>query len=256
VNQNQLNKEIENFIKQKDKSSESYSASDKKFIQQYEGAGGQGKHGASGEGLLYEFYTPEFVCNLMYKLALHCGYEGGAILDPAIATGRLIEPFYSDSKTNIVGFEINAITARICEICYPKAEIYNEYFETAFLKAPRFSQRISSSAKSPTWLSLYPFDLIIGNPPYGKYKNKYSAYFKKPKMPQIEMMFMYYSLKLLKKGGLLVFISSSNFLKNGITYNNAKDEIGKLADFVDAYRLPPIFKTSKVPTDILILKRK
>lgn len=46
------------------------------------------------------------------------------------------------------------------------------------------------------------------------------------------------------------------FLKNGISYNNAKSEIGKLAELIDAYRLPPIFKTSTVPTDILIFKRK
>jgi len=30
----------------------------------------------------------------------------------------------------------------------------------------------------------------------------------------------------------------------------------KLADILDAYRLPPVFRDSKVPTDIIVLKRK
>jgi hypothetical protein len=75
-------------------------------------------------------------------------------------------------------------------------------------------------------------------------------------MAQIELFFFYYGLKLLKKGGLLVYLTSSNFLRNGIAYNSEKKEIGKIADIVDAYRLPPVFRFSKVPTDIIVLRRK
>ena len=250
MNQYQLNKDIEKFIQEKDSKKESFSMADIDFIQQYEGAGGQGSKGATGEGVLYEFYTPDYVCQLMYELALKHGYDGGFILDPAIATGRLIKPFPDKSK--ITGFEISPITARICEITYPEANIHTGYFETAFLKPPRYTERIRSKPnQNPSWLSDYPFSLVIGNPPYGKYKNKYSSYFKTPKMQQIELMFMYYGLKILKPGGLLVFITSSNFLRNGISYNREKTEIGKLADLVDAYRLPPVFKSSQVQQTLL-----
>ncbi len=253
--QYQLNQEIETFIQDKDSKRKVYSQADIDFIQQYEGAGGQGSKGATGEGLLYEFYTPDYICQLMYELALIHGYDNGAILDPAIATGRLIKPFPDKSK--VTGFEISPVTARICEITYPKATIHNHYFETAFLKAPRYTERIRSTIdQNPSWLQDYPFSLIIGNPPYGKYKNKYSSYFKTPKMQQIELMFIYYGMRLLKPGGLLVFITSSNFLRNGISYNREKAEIGKLADLLEAYRLPPVFKTSQVPTDIIVLTRK
>ena len=75
-------------------------------------------------------------------------------------------------------------------------------------------------------------------------------------MHQIELFFMHYGLQLLKPGGILVYVTGSNFLRNGITYQSEKLEIEKLADIVDAYRLPPVFKFSKVPTDIIVFKRK
>jgi type I restriction-modification system DNA methylase subunit len=251
MNQYELNKKIEEFIREKDGRKESYSVKDIAFINQYEGAGGQGSKGATGEGVLYEFYTPGYICEIMYKLALHYGYDGGTVLEPSIATGRLIEPFPDKSK--VVGFEINPVTRRIAEISFSEATIYEGYFETAFLKPPRFTTRLPENEL--TWLEQYPFSLVIGNPPYGKYKNKYSSYFRKPRMNQIEIFFMYYGLKLLKKGGLLIYLTSSNFLRNGITYNSEKEEIGKLAELVDAYRLPPVFKSSQVPVDIIIFKR-
>jgi hypothetical protein len=201
---------------------------------------------------LYEFYTPDFVVDLMWELAFRYGFnEKGTILEPSIATGRLIRP--APYKENCVGFEINPISARIAEVTYPGASIHRGYFETAFLRPSRFTARIKDKL---TWLPQYPFSLVIGNPPYGKYKNKYSSYFQWPKMHQIELFFMFYGLKMLKTGGLLVYLTSSNFLRNGITYNEEKEEIGKFADILDAYRLPPVFRFSQVPIDILVLKRK
>lgn len=251
--QYQLNKEIESFIRAKDQRKESYSPADIEFIQKYEGSGGQGSKGATGEGILYEFYTPDFIVKLMWELAFRYGFDkSGTVLEPSIATGRLIEP--APDKPKCVGFEINPVSARIAEISFPGANIHRGYFETAFLQPERFTKRLPMSQL--TWLKGYPFSMVIGNPPYGKYRNKYSSYFPTPKLPQIEQFFMYYGLQLLKKGGLLIYLTSSNFLRNGLTYNKAKDEIGKYAELLDAYRLPPVFRFSEVPTDIIVLKRK
>jgi len=246
-----LNKRIEKFISEKDFKNESYSKEDIEFIQQYEGFGGQQSKGATGEGILYEFYTPDYVVELMWELARKYGYKDGNVLEPSIATGRLIKPAKDYSKC--VGFEINPVSARIAEVSFLGAKVHRGYFETAFLQAPRFTNRIKSEV---TWLKEYPFDLVIGNPPYGKYKNRYSSYFRTPSLPQIEIFFMYYGLKLLKKDGLLVYLTSSNFLRNGDSFDKSKKEIEKIAAFVDAYRLPPVFKASKVPTDIIVFRRK
>ena len=252
MNQFELNKQIQQLILKKDKAGETYSFDEKKFIAQYEGSGGQGAKGATGEGVLYEFFTPDFVCELMWKLAYRYGFKaGGSVLEPSVGTGNLLK--WAPNNSKCYGFEINPISKRITEILYPDAKIYEGYFETAFLQEPRYTARLKDKL---TWLEGYPFSLVIGNPPYGKYKNKYSSYFTKPKMHQIELFFMHYGLQLLKPGGIMVFITGSNFLRNGITYQSEKLEIEKLADIVDAYRLPPVFKFSKVPTDIIVLKRK
>ncbi|MBI5539808.1 MAG: N-6 DNA methylase [Bacteroidia bacterium] len=253
VNQYKLNQQIEDFIREKDAKNGAYSQDEVLFIQQYEGSGGQGSKGAKGEGVLYEFFTPNYIVELMWKLAYKHGFDKtGTILEPSIATGRIIAP--APDKSLVVGFEINPISARICEITYPEAQINRGYFETAFLEPSRYTTKIKD--EKLTWLSGFPFSLVIGNPPYGKHKNKYSSYFTKPKMQQIELFFMYYGLKLLKSGGLLIFLTSSNFLRNGISYNSEKESIGQLAELVDAYRLPPVFRFSEVPTDIIVLKRK
>ncbi|MEN9370997.1 MAG: putative adenine-specific methylase [Bacteroidota bacterium] len=252
MNQFELNKQIQQLILKKDKASEAYSFDEKKFIAQYEGSGGQGSKGATGEGVLYEFFTPDFVCELMWKLAYRYGFRaGGSVLEPSVGTGNLLK--WAPNNSKCYGFEINPISKRITEILYPDAKIYEGYFETAFLQEPRYTARLKDKL---TWLEGYPFSLVIGNPPYGKYKNKYSSYFTKPKMHQIELFFMHYGLQLLKPGGIMVYVTGSNFLRNGITYQSEKLEIEKLADIVDAYRLPPVFKFSKVPTDIIVFKRK
>lgn len=252
MNQFELNKQIQQFILQKDKNAESYSTADRKFIAQYEGSGGQGSKGATGEGVLYEFFTPDFICELMWKLAYRYGFKaGGSVLEPSVGTGNLLK--WAPNNSKCYGFEINPISKRITEILYPDAKIYEGYFETAFLQPPRYTARLKDKL---TWLEGYPFSLVIGNPPYGKYKNKYSSYFTRPKMHQIELFFMYQGLQLLKPGGLMVYLTGSNFLRNGISYQSEKLELEKLADIVDAYRLPPVFKFSKVPTDVIVLKRK
>ena len=250
MNKHQLNKEIEQFIAERDASGGDYSQSEITYIQQYGGSGGLANKGARGMEILYEFYTPDYVCDLMHSLAQMYGYDGGATLEPSVATGKIIRPFADKSK--ITAFEVNPVTARICEISYPQATVHNGYFETAFLEPPRFTSR----HKKLTWLADYPFSLVIGNPPYGKYKNQYSSFFRTPKMKQIELFFMYYGLLLLRSGGLLIYLTSSNFLRNGLTYNDEKKHIGSLADLIDAYRLPPVFANSGVAVDILIFKRK
>ncbi|MFN8208084.1 MAG: Eco57I restriction-modification methylase domain-containing protein [Bacteroidales bacterium] len=243
--------DIEAFLREKDSRKEDYTREDIEFIQQYEGSGGQGNKGAKGEGILYEFYTPDYLVDLMWELAYRYGFDKNeTVLEPSIATGRLIRP--APDKGKCVGFEINPVSARIAEISYPGITIHQRYFETAFLQPPRFTSRLKDKL---TWLNQYPFSLIIGNPPYGKYKNKYSSYFHSPRMPQIEQFFMYYGLQLLKPGGLMIYLTSSNFLRNGISYNKAKGEIGKHAVLLDAYRLPPVFRFSEVPADILVFKR-
>ena len=275
-NQYLHNQEIENFIAAKDARNESYSQADIAYINEYEGAGGLASKGATGEGLLYEFYTPAFIVELMWDLARFHGfkenYHDGYVLEPAAGTGRMLKHVKDYRKC--VAFETNPVSARICELTYPGVEVHKGHFETGFLAPNRFTRRITKGGIPPyiypgsqtrvtevkdglTWLTRYPFDLAITNPPYGIYQNKYSSFFPEGrKVKQTEIFFMLMSLKLLKPGGLMVFITSSNFMRNGDSYNTGKAELAKICNIVDAYRLPAVFHNTEVPTDILVFRRK
>jgi len=201
---------------------------------------------------LYSFFTPIWLCEVMYKLAIRYGFDKkGSVLEPACGTGNFLTVL--DNPQNAIAFELDNLNYRIAKKRVPEATIYNQYFETAFLQPPRFTSKLPNNT---TWLEAAPFDLVIGNPPYGKYVGMYSRYFMSLKIKQVEQFFMYKSLQLLKKRGLLVFITASSFLRNKDTYTNAKQRIGQLAEFVDAYRMPKVFKHTQVPTDIIILRKK
>lgn len=251
-NQFEINKSIEDLVYQKGDSPELYTEKDKEFIRRYSGSGGLANQGATGKGILYEFFTPEYICELMYKLATAHGYDGGNILEPSCGTGELIRP--AADYTKVTGFEINKTSAAITRILYPGAQVYADYFETAFMQAPRFTDTLRYPNK--TWLKQYPFSLVIGNPPYGRYQSFFSKYFNKKLFTQVEIFFIIQGIELLKPGGLMVYLQSSNFLRNGDKYTEAKEYLDKIADFVDAYRLPSVFKYSEVPTDIMVLRKK
>jgi len=206
-----------------------------------------------GQNRLYSFFTPIWLCQVMYKLAINNGFNSktGKILEPAAGTGNFLSIL--ENPKNCTAFELDKTNFEIAKKRVPTiGYFYNSYFETAFLTQPRFTSKL----KGNTWLDQYPFDLVIGNPPYGKYKNLFSSYFKPLKIKQTELFFMYQSMQLLKSGGLLVFITSSSFMRSDKAYEHEKKLIGQIAVFVDAYRMPKVFKNTDVPTDILIFRKK
>jgi hypothetical protein len=204
-----------------------------------------------GKGKLYEFFTPQVVADKMLALAQHYGFKGGNVLEPATGSGRLIKNL---KDTNITAFEISKDNFEILKREFPNAELYNYNFEKAFLKEPRFNTLLNRKG-TETWLKGAPFDLVLANPPYGKFSGMYSSYFNFK--GQVEHFFILQTLYLLKKGGLGVYLIPSSFLRNGVSYNNIKKQIFEIAEFVDAYRLPSnIFEKTQIGTDILILRKK
>lgn len=249
------NQNIVEFITEKDSKGQKYTKADIEFISNYSGKGGSKEKDA---GILHQFYTPDWICDIMYKLAVYYGYSGGTVLDPSMGTGNIIAPF--PDKTMVTGFEPDEISHRIASLRFPKATIHKGFLETAFLQP--LSEDIYGSLlkKQTTWLKGYPFELVITNPPYGQYHNFYSGRMKglmhKTKFAQMEIAFMLFGLKLLKEGGLLIYITAQNFMRNGNKYEPMKQVLAQYAELVDAYRLPPVFGKTKVCPDILIFKRK
>jgi hypothetical protein len=226
------------------------------ILENYAGVGGQYEDGNQEHNIdaLTQFYTPHFICEKLYKHAYALGFpKNGKVLEPSCGVGRLIKHAPDESK--VTAFEISEIPYKISAKLYPKANIHHKYFEQAFLKEPRFTDVIRGT--SPTWIQDYPFDLVIGNPPYGKHKNKWQSFFGNPKFPQIELFFMYYGAKLLKPGGLLIYVTSSNFIRTGLSYQANKEKVLELLQVVGAYRMPNKFmELTEVGTDILFFRKK
>lgn len=205
---------------------------------------------------LFEFYTPDYLIDLMYRLAVHYGFEpGGKICEPSCANGRFFAHEFAGPSEK-VGFELNQVTAQMAELLFPDASIHNLYFEQAFLDntRERYTQLLKDKV---TWVTQYPFDLVIGNPPYGIHKHYYShhRFFGIVNFYQVELFFLYAGLMLLRKGGVLVFLTSSTFLRNGHKYNELKNELIRVGKMVDAYRMPKVFRRTGVPTDVMVWKR-
>jgi uncharacterized protein YqiB (DUF1249 family) len=248
VNQHELNKKIEALIDEKDKKGASFSGEEKELISQYAGSGGLIKQGASGRGVLYEYYTPEEIVRKMWGLAHKYGYSGGSVLEPSVGIGNFLK--YAPKDAIVFGFETNHYAARIAQVLYPQAHIHEKPFESLF-----FAGNIHLKDKID-----HPLDsLVIGNPPYGEFSGKYAGMGEKKwtGADEYDQYFMLRGLDLLQPGGLMVFIVPSQFLSNEHKYNKTKEKINSKAELLDAYRLPGrVFSATDIGTDIVVLRKR
>lgn len=246
LSQLELNKSIEVFIDKKDKEKSFFNEEEKNFIRQYTGSGGLINQGASGRGILYEYYTTENVVKRMWDIAYHFGYDGGSILEPSVGTGNFLK--YAPKGAPVFGFETNHYSARIAQILYPTAHIHEKAFETLFFAG---NVHLKDNFNHP------PYSLVIGNPPYGEFSGKYAGMGEKKwtGAAQYEHYFTLRGLDLLKIGGLLIYIVPSNFLR-GSSFINIAKKIASKCEGLDRYTLGTgIFKTTDIETDIIVLRK-
>jgi type I restriction-modification system DNA methylase subunit len=247
LNQLAMNQSLEALIDSLDRDKAPYSEEDKNILRRYTGSGGLIKQGASGRGILYEYYTADAIIKKMWDLAYHYGYNGGSVLEPAVGTGNFLK--YVPKETEAVGFETNHYAARIAQVLYPQATIYEKEFESNFFAGNVHLKNEFSEKR---------YGLVIGNPPYGEFSGRYAGMGEKKftSASQYEQYFTLRGLDLLEVGGLLVYILPSNFLKNPSDKNIA-NKIAERCTGLDRYRLGEgAFKTTSIETDILVLRRK
>jgi type I restriction-modification system DNA methylase subunit len=216
--------------------------------------GGLEKFGATGKGLMYEFFTPSDICKRMWGLAYKYGYKGGKILEPSVGVGEFLK--YAPENASITTFEINKYSHKICSILFPAAVNNLASFETLFIKN-------NKSIKDKV-AGLPKFELIIGNPPYGEYKGFYEGMGEGNYTKAANWIdyFIFRGLDLLEKNGLLIFIIGTEVAIGGTPWlqqpmNKCKQEIMDKAELVDAYRLPNgVFERTDVLSDIIVLRKK
>jgi len=251
-NQFDINKAIEELLAAKDSSE--LTIEEKNFLTYYSGYGGLEKFGASGKGLLYEYFTPSLIAKKMWALAYKHGFEEGMVLEPSCGIGEFIK--YAPEQALVTGYEINATSAKIAKILYPEANIVLEPFEKIFIK--------NNYTIKDKLTGLNRYSLVIGNPPYGSMGGLYAGMGEKDYAKAINYIdyFILRGLDLLKSGGILVYVIGTEvaaggkpFLQQGITEN--KKLIAQRAELVDAYRLPNgVFERTDVLTDIVVFKKK
>lgn len=254
----ELNKAIEELLDSRTDSE--FTAEEKAFLKYYSGYGGLGDFGATGKGLLYEYYTPTAIVEKMWGLAYKYGFSGGHVLEPSCGTGEFIQ--FAPDQSKVVGYEINKYSARIAKILYPQATIDVKYFEELFI---RNRDSIRNNLQFVPNASRMDYSLIIGNPPYGTFDGIYAGMGEKTytKATNYIDYFIRRGLDLLAPGGLLIFIVGAEVAAGGVPFLDqkrsgaCKETIANMATLVDAYRLPNgVFERTDVVTDIIVLKKK
>lgn len=252
---------IRNLIDEKGDNGDNYSIDEKEFIQLYSGMGGLEKFGAK-EGLLYEYYTPKDIVQKMWGLAFKHKLGTQKIetcLEPSVATGNFVG--YAPDNVKMIGYDIDKYAYSICNVLYGNNdmhEFYNMSFEKLFI----------NNRNKSVGDKVEPFcDLVIGNPPYGKYSGLYAGMGEKKHTQAEDYIdyFIFRSLDLLKSGGLLVFIIGKLTQLGGVRFtdqisknpNKCQMKIRKKSNLVDAYRLPVgVFDTTDVESEIIVLRKK
>lgn len=259
---------IERMIDEKGENPDNYSVTEKVFLTQYTGIGGLSKFdkgnvsrdvGQGKErdyGLDYEYFTPTELCRIMWGLAYkHSGeMQIKNVLEPSVGAGAFVGQ--APLNVNIDGYDINKYCIAINRILYKenRFNFYHDSFETLFIKNFK-------SVKD----NINPmYDLVIGNPPYGKYGGKYNGMGegKHTKANDFIDYFISRGLDLLRPNGLLIYVIGSVANLGGVPFlekkmTPIKSKIIAKSTLVDAYRIgSSIFEFTSVDSDIIVLRKK
>ena len=213
-------------------------------LRAYEGAGGLGDKNASVNGVLNEFYTPNLVVKKMWELADAYAPNAITVLEPTAGTGRFAE---GRNNNQFTMYEVDKTSARINQLLHPQATVINESFQRQFFDSE--GRAINKSYSIPQ------FDLVMGNPPYGDYKDKWRGLGEGKEFDRYEEYFLSRGIDSLKnQDSLMIMIVPSGFLNTN--EDKVKQAISAKGKLLDAWRLPEgVFPTTKVGTDILVFQR-
>ena len=168
------------------------------------------------------------------------GFQGGRVLEPAVGIGHAfgMMPATLRRDSNLVGVELEPITAGIATALYPSAKVHATGYQDVVI--PEGSQDLV--------ISNVPFDMTIfaaaGGQPAAKWP--------------IHNYFFARALDHVRPGGMVAFITTRHTM-DGTSHAPFRRELMERAEFLGAVRLPVgAFKGSartEVITDLILLRR-
>lgn len=163
------------------------------------------------------------------------------ILEPAAGVGHFLGAMPQALKANSerVAVEIDSLTARILTQLYPQTKVFIQPFEE-------------------TPLPENYFDLVVSNVPFGNYAVADAGIRESFLKASIHDYFFAKSLRLLKPGGIIAFITSRYTLDKKSP--KVRQSLANHAELLAAARLPRnAFRANagtEVITDVLILRKR
>lgn len=192
-------------------------------------------YNALSASTLNAHFTPELIAEAMWTSLVSAGFETGQVLEPGSGKGTFIK--HAPSGAQMVGVELDTVTAKIAGYLNPDAEIHRESFGTYL--------RDNGS-----------FHAVIGNVPFGDFKVPDIKH--NPGRHSIHNHFIIKSLQLTAPGGYVAVVTSSYTLDS--KRRTARAEMNRHGDLVGAVRLPNgAFRQTAgtdVLTDVLIFRAR
>lgn len=181
-------------------------------------------------------YTSAEVISAMWAAVVALGFTGGRVLEPGCGSGNFIG-LAPDLPLDLVGVELDPITAAIAAALYPHADIRAQGFED-------------------TNLAPDSFDLVVGNVPFAKLALHDPLHNRA--RHSVHNHFIIKALRFTRPGALMAVLTSRYTLDS--RNPAARREMAELADLVGAVRLPNGAMQRAAGTqaimDLLILRRR
>ena len=186
------------------------------------------------------FYTSPTVIDGIYEALSNFGFDGGAVLEPAMGIGNFFGRMPEDmqSHSQLYGVEIDSLSGRIAQALYPDADIAIQGFE---------QNRFQNGS----------FDVAVGNVPFGELGFRDTVH----DTTKLHDFFFAEALDKLKDGGIMAFVTSAGTLDK--RDESTRQMLADKADFIGAIRLPGgkngAFKDNagtEVTTDIIFLQKR
>lgn len=193
------------------------------------------EYAAARRTTLNAHYTDAAVVRAVWDAVSDLGFADGAVLEPGCGSGNFIG--FAPPTAQLLGIELDPVTAGIAAALYPDAEIRSESF-------------------ADTRVPAGGFDLAIGNVPFSSAiltDDRHNA-----SRHSMHNHFILKSLDAVRPGGL-VAVLTSRYTMDSVS-DGARRDMTEKADLVTAVRLPSgahrrAAGTDAV-TDLLILRRR